>query len=355
VRYRSKLYVPFESWPKEDRERWEAVLKKGKRLFDECGTAAHLAEASRISFRDAYARLMAFITDRHRGLFGRPASQWLNTLMIEEYVAWQPTSTGPRTLGNNLYWLGLMLRYMHPKHDWSWLLKISNRLEVRARSQPKRRVLISSDALYSLGLRLMESAISDDEAAGSSPVPPAVNYRDGLIIALLAAIPLRRRTLSALRIGDHVVRTGDTWALDIPAELVKTKRPLAYSISADLSQRIDVYVRNFRNRIAGALTHNAMWPSQSGRPMSYDSIYKIIRRRTHAAFGFPVNPHLFRTAAGTMWSMHDPRNVRGVRDLLGHSTFTTTEKFYITAQSRHAGRTLARAVEATVRRAAKNG
>jgi integrase/recombinase XerD len=355
MRNRTRPYVPISAWPADDRERWEAVLKKGKRLFDECGTAAHLTEASRISFRDAYARLMAFISDQHKGLLGRPASEWLDTPMLQEYVAWQPTSTGPQTLANNLYWLGLMLRYMFPDHNWAWLLNISNRLEARARLQTKRRPIVTSEALYSLGLRLMESATPDDEAAGSSPVATALNYRDGLIIALLAAIPLRRRTLAALRIGQHVVRTGETWALDIPAELVKTKRPLAYSTSADLSQRIDDYVENFRNRIAGALTHNAMWPSQSGRPMSYDSIYKIIRRRTQAAFGFPVNPHLFRTAAGTLWSMHDPRNVRGVKDLLGHSGFRTSEKFYITAQSRHAGRFLARAVDATVRRAAKNG
>jgi len=84
--------------------------------------------------------------------------------------------------------------------------------------------------------------------------------------------------------------------------------------------------------------------------MSYDRIYKIIRRRTRDAFGFAVNPHLFRTAAGTLWSMYDPRNVRGVKDLLGHSSFNTTEKFYITAQSRVAGRTLARAVEAAARK-----
>jgi integrase/recombinase XerD len=350
VRYRSKLYVPFESWPKADRDRWKAVLKKGNQLFDESGTAAHLAKASRVSFRDAYARLIAFLSDRHKGLIGRPASEWLDPLIIQEYIAWQPESTGPRTLANNLYWLGLMLRYTYPERDWSWLLKISNRLQARARRQPQRRVLITSEALYLLGLRLMDSARTDDEGADPSAIPSALRYRDGLIIALLAAIPLRRRTLVALRIGNHVLRTGELWALDIPPELVKTKRSLAYSISAELSQRIDVYLRHFRDRVPGARNHNAMWPSQAGGPVSYDRIYKIIRKRIQAAFGVAVNPHLFRTAAGTLWSMHDPRNVRGVRDLLGHANFRTTEQFYIKAQSRVAGRTLAGAVKAAARK-----
>ena len=40
--------------------------------------------------------------------------------------------------------------------------------------------------------------------------------------------------------------------------------------------------------------------------------------------------------------MQDPENVRGVKDLLGHADFATTEKYYIMAQSRLAGRHLGR-------------
>ena len=343
MRYRTKLYVPIESWPRDDRDRWQAALKKGQRLFDDSGTAAHLAEASRVSFRDAYARLIAFLSDRHKALLDRPPSERLNLRIIEEYVAWQPASTGLRTMANNLYWLGLMFRYMCPDHDWSWLLKISNRMAAQDRHRAPRPVLITSESLYSLGFQLMDTVEPD------KPIRQrALRYRDGLIIALLAAIPLRRRSLSALRVA-HLVRAGQLWALDIPSELVKTKRPLAYSIPAALSQRVDVYLRDFRDQIPGARAHDAMWPAQSGGPMSYDGIYKIIRRHTEAAFGFPINPHAFRTAAGNLWSIHDPKNVRGVKDLLGHSNFRTTEKFYITAQSRLAGHALTRAVDAAVR------
>jgi site-specific recombinase XerD len=41
-------------------------------------------------------------------------------------------------------------------------------------------------------------------------------------------------------------------------------------------------------------------------------------------------------------------NVRGVKDLLGHASFATTEKYYIMSQSRLAGRVLARAVDAFI-------
>ena len=37
-----------------------------------------------------------------------------------------------------------------------------------------------------------------------------------------------------------------------------------------------------------------------------------LRRRTMEALGFPVNLHRFRLAAGNLWSIADPANVRGV-------------------------------------------
>jgi len=67
------------------------------------------------------------------------------------------------------------------------------------------------------------------------------------------------------------------------------------------------------------------------------TIYAKIRRRTRETLGFSVNPHRFRRAAATLWSNRDPANVRGVKDLLGHASFNTTETHYIMAQSRVAG------------------
>jgi hypothetical protein len=79
--------------------------------------------------------------------------------------------------------------------------------------------------------------------------------------------------------------------------------------------------------------------------MSANAIYDAVCKRTEAAFGFRVNPHRFRHAAGTLWSIEDPENVRGVRDLLGHASFDkTTEAHYPISQSRIAGRALAKAI-----------
>src|SRR5262249_48751116 len=146
-------------------------------------------------------------------------------------------------------------------------------------------------------------------------------------------------------IGKQLVKSGALWALDIGAEDVKNRQALDFSISAELSARIDLYLEKFRKRIPGANNHNGVWASNKGRPMDDGSIYDMVRRRTRQQFGFPVNLHRFRHAAVTFWSIQDPKNVRGGKDLLGHASFTPTEKHYLMAQSRVAGRRFAKIVE----------
>ena len=152
-----------------------------------------------------------------------------------------------------------------------------------------------------------------------------------------------------MRIGKQLVRAGELWAFEIPPEDTKNKQALDFSISADMSRRIDVYLQEFRVHLPGADGHKGLWASNKRRPMSYSAIYDAVRRRTKKAFGFAVNLHRFRHAAGSFWSTQDPVNVRGVRDLMGHASFEkTTEKHYVMGQSRLAGRALAKALD-TVR------
>jgi integrase len=203
---------------------------------------------------------------------------------------------------------------------------------------------VTSEHLYALGIELMDQAVAEADAKGITKAQ-AFKYRSGLSIALLALIPLRSQTLVALRIGKHVVKTGDLWALDIPASDTKTRRPLEYPISKELGRRVDLYVEQFRRRIPGADTHDSMWASNKGRSMAAIAIYGRVRGRTKKAFGFGVNVHGFRHAAASLWSIHDPVNVRGAKDLLGQASFGITEKHYIMAQSRLAGRALAQAID----------
>jgi integrase/recombinase XerD len=341
----TRMHLPFNDWPAEDRIRWEWAFKTGDR-FDESGPGAHLAETTRRVQRESYGRFLGFISTHHQDLMHLPPDARIDRLLVADYVAWRRTSCGDVTVAIDLDHLRGALKLICPGVDWSWLLTITKRIAAAAPRRHPKYHLVTSDRLYALGLKLMDGAVIDADAAKHMSKAHAFQYRDGLIIAFLALIPVRSRTLVAMRIGIHLVKTGDLWGLDIPAADTKSQRPLDYPIPRELSARIDLYLERFRSRIPGAESHTAPWASNQGRPMCAMAIYNAVRKRTRKAFGFAVNLHRFRHAAASFWSIRDPANVRGAKDLLGHYSLGTMDKHYIIAQSRVAGRVLARAVDA---------
>jgi hypothetical protein len=127
---------------------------------------------------------------------------------------WPNTSPGAErhaevsALGYDLQALRDALKLIAPSTDWSWLLSVAKRMTAAAPAQRTKYHLITSDRLYLLGLELMDCAAAEVNPAGRVTKAQAFRYRDGLIIALLAMIPLRSGTLTALRIGHHLVKVG---------------------------------------------------------------------------------------------------------------------------------------------------
>jgi integrase/recombinase XerD len=336
--------LSFANWPTEDQARWETTCKNGDR-FDESGRGAHLAPTTLQARQESYGRFLAFISATHQELLTLPPEARIDRNLVAEYVVWRRRLCADIAIANDLEPLRGALRLICPDTDWSWLLTITKRIAAMAPRSTGKYHLVTSDRLYLLGAELMDRAVAEADVARRIRKAQAFQYRDGLVIALLALIPMRRGTLTALCIGRQLVETSDLWALDIPAADTKSRRALDYPISREMSARIDVYLHHFRSCIPAADKHIGLWPSNKGCPMSPDAIYNAVRNRTKKAFGFGVNLHRFRHAAASFWSTHDPVNVRGAKDLLGHASFGTTEKHYLMAQSRLAGRALAQAVD----------
>ena len=338
IRLRKEL--PFVEWPQAIRRRWEAAFAEGD-FLDDGGPGAHLQPTSRAALRSACGRFLRYLNLEGCELDAEAPEKHINPKVLTAYVEYRRTSCSDRTVAIELHHVRLALRLIFPQVDWTWLLNATNRIARQAKPRPAKHHLVTSERLYVLGLELMDAALDAADALGTVSKTCALDYRDGLIIALLAVIPLRRRTLTALRLKVHLIRSGNLWALDIPVADMKTAEPIEFLLSTTLSARIDLYLEKFRDRIPGATRHDGLWPSNKGGLMDDGSIYDTVRRRTLKAFGFAVNLHAFRHAALTFWSIHDPKNILGGKDLLGHRSFGTTEKFYIMTQSRMAGRVLA--------------
>ena len=77
--------------------------------------------------------------------------------------------------------------------------------------------------------------------------------------------------------------------------------------------------------------------------MTQQAIYDRIVKRTADA-GLRTSPHAFRHAAATTLAVGDPKHVRVAAPLLGHVTFTTTERHYRKARKIEAHRRFIEAV-----------
>jgi hypothetical protein len=115
------LGLPFEAWPLDDQERWEAAFRAPEDPFDEAGPASHLALTTRRALRSSYGIFLGFIARNHSELFVRPPATRLDRELAAEYLAWRRTTCANVTLANDLHLLRRALGYMCPTADLSWL------------------------------------------------------------------------------------------------------------------------------------------------------------------------------------------------------------------------------------------
>ncbi len=251
--------------------------------------------------------------------------------------------TSPRTVAGQLRSLRGALRLLAADQDWAWLLTIAKRIEARAERRSKRHRLRTSDELFALGVQLMQEAEAAREDSGRVTKGAALTYRDGLIIALLAVAPMRRRNLADLTLGQSLQRVGGSWTVMLKASETKNRRALEYALPAMLGPALERYLERFRPVLFGSAAHQGLWASAKGVPLTGDAIYHAVCRRTKTAFGEPVNLHLFRDGAATFWALKDPTRVAAVSGLLGHEP-RMTERHYNQANGIRAGRKLADAL-----------
>ena len=193
---RKKLYLPYAAWPEKDRTRWEAAFKAGMI----CLTTADLQPISRngraCSYSTATENLSLFswfVTLACSPVLPPPSASTAKSSKIMSN--WQPATCGGITLAIYLYHLWLALRYICPREDWSLA---ADHQEANSSAGETKAGETSPDAdkqriRYTPGMKLMDRS-SPGQPADDQAVQTA--FRDGLIIALLALIPLRRRTLA---------------------------------------------------------------------------------------------------------------------------------------------------------------
>ena len=327
---RKRLSMRFEDWPLEDRALWVRAFRSTD-IFDDRGVAAKWRPKTVNQARYAYSRWLHFVNEVDPAVLVIPAADRVTLETVRKFVLHESERIAAISLGALLGHLVLALRAIAPERDWTWLTSIQRRQLARGKARDKRPLIVSAHELVDFGHRLMASASSNEE------VHDIVAYRDGLMIALLASRPLRRKNLAEIRLDKHVSISGKHVRLSFEAHEMKGGRAFECTLPAFLVDPFLRYVYDVRLRFPGAANHECLWCSIKEGPLGSEAIYRAIIKRTADAFGKRVYPHLFRDAASSSLAIERPDQVMLARDLLGHASFKTTETHYLHAESMKAG------------------
>jgi integrase/recombinase XerD len=271
---------------------------------------------------------------------------------LRAYVADLQARVKPATVQNRVLALERALAVLAPHSDRSLLRRTIRSLDHTPDRARKRVRLQDSDRLVELGFKLMADA---EARVHKNARKNAAVYRDGLQIALLASRSIRRGNFSNMEFGTHLVRQRGAWWLIFQGNETKTHQPLELPFPELLVPALTRYLDHYRPLLAGDRYHgDRLWISYLSQPQAAHSIHLQVVARTRAAFGRPINPHLFRDCLATSIAIHDPDNVRMAAALLGHRSFATTERHYNLARTLQAARSYQHVISAA-RKAKRRG
>jgi hypothetical protein len=328
-------------WPEPDRRAWAICLQEGDPL-DPGGPGSNWAPLTRKKNANGYGRWLTWLITNGMLDPELPPGDRVLPERVAAYIGDLRTLNRSNTIVFRVQELHLAISAMVPDRDWRWIQRIERRLRMTTSACDKGASIIHSSDLFAYGLELMAEA---DRSAVDNPLRGATAYRDGLMISMLAARPLRRKNFCSIEIGRHLTSERGIYLLSFDAAETKTHEPIEASIPTDLVPYLERYLMHHRailvertgrwNRIEGTNPQqtSALFVSRDGSKMTEIAIYLRITKRTQSRFGHAVNPHLFRDSAATSIAVEDPDRVHIVRSILGHTTLRTSERHYNHAQS----------------------
>jgi integrase/recombinase XerD len=317
----------LEQWPEPDRAAWVAARTPAA-FLEEDRPASHWSPARVRIAEQAYGQWLAYL-GRQELLKGSPAQRATDD-RLRAFVLELQGRVSPASVAMMVGALLRVLQVIEPGHDWATLQGVYRHLKRTAvPSRDKLARMVAASDLFELGLHLMDTLEGPHQR-----VYKATRFRDGLLIALLIAAPMRLKNFAGLVIGQHLVFGGQGYELRLAKAETKTRRPYHAAVPPQLTPFIDSWLGAHRTKLIapGANACSRLWLDRWGRPMSSTAVRNQLESRTKAAFGKPIWPHLFRDCAVTELVDAAPEQIGLAPDLLGHADLGTTQKHYIQAR-----------------------
>jgi len=136
-------------------------------------------------------------------------------------------------------------RLLDPKADFSWLAEIEQDLALVMEPRSKFNRVVLAERLLEAGLTLVTEA----ETFAEDPVKRAIGIRNGLMIALRVACPVRPKDFAALAIGTTFRLEQRTWWITLPYGSTKTDAADHRPVPDYLNRAVELYLVESRPRL----------------------------------------------------------------------------------------------------------
>ena len=343
--------------PEIDRRLWNAGVLISDDL-DEAGYADRLRPATLQKALAGYSRWMGYLNlTGQLDALEHPADR-VTPARIRGYVKlMRELGNRDQTLISRLADLRCTLRIMAPERNFRWLSSPKGKSLRSSLPMRKRTFMVPhSRTLFQFGLRLMNEAVPI-----KARYKRGIQYRDGLMIALLAARAPRAGSLSRLQLGRSLMTDGERTRILFEELDMKTGRPLEYLLPRDMQDHLEHYLAVERIGLLKGGSHDWLWVKRNGQPLRLGGILAAVRKRTEMEFPQGFGTHRFRHALGTTAPMMDPGNPGVAAAILGISG-AVHEAHYIRAGQTEAADRLAETIrlaraetESLARRAYRSG
>jgi len=323
--------LSIDSWPSADRDAWIAACRPSQRLM-RGGPGAHMKPITLADLARRYGYLLDFL-DR-AGLLdrGAAAANQVTPENVAAYIEELGERVSSVTTYGSIYKLRRASQLLDPRRDFRWLIELEKDLALVMRPRSKADRLVLAEVLVECGLTLMA------EAEGSttlSRLAQARQFRNGLMVAMLALHPIRLKNFASLEIGGNIVEIDGWWWIALSGIETKERRPDERRIDETIAPALSKYLIQYRPTLARKSGQSrALWlSSNDGLPMTYNAVAAAIERTTRMAIGAGVSPHMFRTAAASSAAVHADHNPHLGSALLHHRDKRVTEEHYNRASS----------------------
>ena len=322
---RERQILPVREWPEALRRAWEDVCRPSVRL-KKGGSGSHLHRESLHDYASRLGRYLGFLKRTGRLDPTAPVASLVTPENVQAYIADFEAKINSVTAWNCIYKLRRAAQLLSPRTDFTWLIEIEKDLEAVQEPRSKLNRFVYTERLVKAGLTLIVEAENFTKAR----VKRARAIRNGLMLALLALNPSRRKNLASLEIGKTFKKIEGRWWICIAARATKMKRrPEERPVAIWLNPFIEIYLEEARPILLKLLQKetNALWVSSDGH-MSPGRVYELIIQVTRETLGMAISPHLFRTADATTAADALSDMPYFASALLGHASPPITDQHY---------------------------